>query len=209
MKITHFGHACLLVETNGSRLLFDPGTISQGFESLTDLTAVLITHNHPDHLDLERLAPLLAANPGAQLISDTESAEQLGELGVKAVSAGDALTLGTTSVRVIGGAHAFVYEQFPQCANAAYLIDDGAFLHPGDSFVEPDVEVDILALATSGPWIKVGDAIGYERRIAPRVAIAMHEGELTSTVVAFEMIAGFAPDATTFTVLEKGVATEV
>ena len=32
MKITHFGHACLLVESGEARLLFDPGTESSGYE---------------------------------------------------------------------------------------------------------------------------------------------------------------------------------
>ena len=33
-----------------------------------DLDAVLVTHQHPDHLDQERLPDLLRANPGAQLV---------------------------------------------------------------------------------------------------------------------------------------------
>jgi L-ascorbate metabolism protein UlaG (beta-lactamase superfamily) len=64
MKITHFDHACLLVETGDARLLFDPGTESSGFEDLRDLTAILITHEHDDHVDYEKLPALLAANPG-------------------------------------------------------------------------------------------------------------------------------------------------
>ena len=31
MRLTHFGHACLLVETGSARLLFDPGVLSDGF----------------------------------------------------------------------------------------------------------------------------------------------------------------------------------
>ena len=44
MRITHLGHSCLLVETAGQRILIDPGVFSHGFEELTDLSAVLITH---------------------------------------------------------------------------------------------------------------------------------------------------------------------
>ena len=41
---------------------------------------MLITHQHPDHLDVERLRPLLAANPDARLHLDEGSAEQLADL---------------------------------------------------------------------------------------------------------------------------------
>jgi L-ascorbate metabolism protein UlaG (beta-lactamase superfamily) len=42
MTITHFGHACVLVETDAARLLFDPGTLASGFESAREVDAVFI-----------------------------------------------------------------------------------------------------------------------------------------------------------------------
>jgi L-ascorbate metabolism protein UlaG (beta-lactamase superfamily) len=48
IRITHYGHACVLAELAGrTRVLFDPGTYSAGFEELTGLDAVLITHDIP------------------------------------------------------------------------------------------------------------------------------------------------------------------
>jgi L-ascorbate metabolism protein UlaG (beta-lactamase superfamily) len=65
MKITHFGHACLLVETGDARILVDPGTMSKGFDELRDLHAVLVTHNHHDHFDKQQIGTLMDANPEA------------------------------------------------------------------------------------------------------------------------------------------------
>ena len=53
----------LLVEMADRRILVDPGNFSSGFENLTDLDAILVTHNHPDHFDPEPAARLIRANP--------------------------------------------------------------------------------------------------------------------------------------------------
>ena len=50
VQITHFRHSCVLLDTGSARLLIDPGAWSEGFESVTGLDAVLITHQHVDHL---------------------------------------------------------------------------------------------------------------------------------------------------------------
>jgi glyoxylase-like metal-dependent hydrolase (beta-lactamase superfamily II) len=73
MRLTHLGHACLLVETAAARLLIDPGTMS-AFDDVVDLDAVLVTHQHGDHVDPARLPALLAANPGATLFVDADTA---------------------------------------------------------------------------------------------------------------------------------------
>ncbi len=89
MKLTHLGHACLLVETDDARLLIDPGTMST-FEDVRDLDAVLVTHQHADHVDAPRLAALLAANPGARLVVDPDSVTAVDGLPATTSSRGPA-----------------------------------------------------------------------------------------------------------------------
>src|SRR5699024_11411560 len=81
MRLSHFGHSCVLVEISGTRLLFDPGTFSTGFEDVRELDAILITHQHPDHIDTAKLPSLVAANPGARLVVDPGTAPTVAELG--------------------------------------------------------------------------------------------------------------------------------
>jgi L-ascorbate metabolism protein UlaG (beta-lactamase superfamily) len=56
MRITHFGHACVLVEIGNTlrtttRILLDPGSFSTGLADLGPVDAVLVTHEHVDHVD--------------------------------------------------------------------------------------------------------------------------------------------------------------
>jgi L-ascorbate metabolism protein UlaG (beta-lactamase superfamily) len=208
VKITHLGHACLLVETGAARLLVDPGTMSH-FEAVRDLDAVLVTHQHPDHLDRPRLAGLLAASPAARLVVDRDTAAQADGLPPHtAVGPGDRVTFGRTVVDVLGGRHADVYGDVPGCTNAAYLLDDGAFFHPGDSFFVPPGDVDVLAVAIDGPWLKLAEAVDYVTAVRPRVAVPMHEGETTDPAKYCGMLAAFAPEGVVRR-LPAGQATDV
>lgn len=194
MELTHLGHACLLVETEHARLLIDPGTLSS-FETVRGLDAVLVTHQHADHLDIARLTTLLAANPDARLVVDPDTATAVEALPPSrtVVQVGDQLSFGRTTVDVLGGLHAAVYGDVPGCTNAAYLIDGGAFLHPGDSFFVPDRDVDVLAVAVDGPWLKLSEAVDYVRAVAPRVAVPIHEGETTDPAKYAGMLTAFSP----------------
>jgi L-ascorbate metabolism protein UlaG (beta-lactamase superfamily) len=191
MKLTHLGHACLLVETDDARLLLDPGTMSD-FDTVTDLTAVLVTHQHPDHVDAPRVAALLAANPGARVVVDPDTAPVFPDAVV--ARPGERLTFGRTTVDVHGGLHAAVYGDVPGCTNSAYLIDDGALFHPGDSFAAPPGPVDVLAVPIDGPWLKLSEAVDYVRLVAPRAAVPIHEGETTDPAKYAGMLAAFSPE---------------
>jgi L-ascorbate metabolism protein UlaG (beta-lactamase superfamily) len=193
VHLTHLGHACLLVETPTARLLLDPGVLSQ-FDGARDLDAILVTHQHADHVDPARLGPLLAANPGARLLVDADTVTTVPGLpDHTVVRPGDRLTLAGVTIEVVGGRHADVYADVPGCTNAGYLLDDGALLHPGDSFALPGREVDVLAVPIDGPWLKLAEAIGYVHAVRPRVAVPIHEGETTDPAKYAGMLAAFSP----------------
>jgi L-ascorbate metabolism protein UlaG (beta-lactamase superfamily) len=206
MQITHFGHACLLVETGDVRILFDPGTLSRGFETLTDLTAILITHQHDDHVDADRLPALMAANPRAVLYGSSETIDFL-EVGTVTVP-GDSLDIDRLTVDVVGGRHHTVYGAEPDMANLGYVVDKGAFYHPGDALDVPDGEIYVLGLPIAGPWLKLADTIDFMKKVSPRVAIPMHEAGLSDTGVYYFLTSNFTPVGVKFTPLDAGVAQE-
>lgn len=204
MRLTKFEHSCVLVEDGDGRVLIDPGGFSHGFEALTGLTAVLVTHQHADHLDVDRLRPVLAANPEARLYTDGGTAAVLAESGVAAtgVQPGERLHVGTT-VDVFGGQHAVIHPDVPVIPNVAYLVG-GRFLHPGDSYTIPDVDVEILGLPTAAPWLKAGESVDYLRALTPNVAIPIHEALLASPGVFYTLFERLAPEETELHVVAPG-----
>lgn len=178
MELTHFGHSCLLADFGGTTVLFDPGNFSHGFEGITGLSAILITHQHPDHADPDRLPALVEANPGAALFADPQTAAQLGGAW-QAIRAGDEVVVDRLTVRGVGGRHAVIHPEIPVIDNTSYLIGDSEhparLMHPGDSLFIPDEAIDVLATPAAAPWMKISEAVDYLRAVAPRHAVPIHQ----------------------------------
>lgn len=211
MRIIHFGHSCVLLETGSARLLIDPGTYATGFEVARELDGVLITHQHPDHLDAEKLPVLMAANPGAALVVDEGSAPVVRELGLTptVLHAGDDVRIGGASVHVAGGRHALIHQDIPVIPNNCYVVDDGAYYHPGDSLVVPEQAIDVLGVPAAAPWLKTSEAVDFLRAVRPRVAMPIHDAVVARPELYFGLLDRLSPEGTTVTVPPHGELTEL
>jgi L-ascorbate metabolism protein UlaG (beta-lactamase superfamily) len=210
MRLTKYGHSCLLVEEGQARLLLDPGTLSGGFEELEGLTAVLVTHQHADHVDVRRLRGLLDRNPSVRVLCDEGSAEQLGTAGaaVEVVHDGDELDLGGVAVAVSGRDHAVIHADIPVVPNVGYLVG-GRLFHPGDAFTLPGQPVEVLAVPAGAPWLKVSEAVDYLRQVRPRVAVPVHEQVLSTAGKAIHYRQLEQLGGATLRVLDDGAAVEL
>jgi L-ascorbate metabolism protein UlaG (beta-lactamase superfamily) len=206
MQITKYGHSCMLVESGGARVLIDPGTYSSGFEGLRELDGLLLTHQHVDHFDRDRVLDLLAGNRSADIVADEQTAVELADASeaVRAAHEGDRFQVAGLDVTVHGREHAVIYPELPPVANVGYFVG-GVLFHPGDALTVPDREVVVLAVPVGAPWLTVREGIDYVRRVRPRIAVAVHERALAAPQMAYSLFERFATEhGTRFAVLEGG-----
>ncbi len=83
MKITKYAHSCLLLEVDGAKILTDLGSWNPEVPEVSDLNAILITHEHADHFDIEKLKTMLSNNPQAKLITHAAVGAKPQEAGIE------------------------------------------------------------------------------------------------------------------------------
>lgn len=180
MQVTKYAHSCVRVEHDGGVLVVDPGVYSEP-EALDGADSVLITHQHPDHVDPETLARALERRP-LTINGPASLADVLGDAAeaLTVVGPGESFTAAGVAVRAYGGRHAVIHPDIPVVENLGYLINDVVY-HPGDSLVVPeDVQVETLFAPIHAPWSKFSEVVDFIRAVAPRRAYALHDGLLNS-----------------------------
>jgi L-ascorbate metabolism protein UlaG (beta-lactamase superfamily) len=178
MLLTKLGHACVRLEKDDARLVIDPG-IWAGPDVLHGAAAVLITHEHVDHVDETAVRGALTVEPGLQLWASATVANSFSDFAsqVHAVRHGDEFIAAGFDVRVYGADHARVDSAVPIVPNTGFAVD-GEIFHPGDSFTVPDERIPTLLVPVSGPWLKFSDVADYLRTMAPERAYWIHDALL-------------------------------
>lgn len=156
----------------------DPGAFSTLQSEEKNISAVLITHEHQDHLHIDSLKKILENNPNVVIITNSAVGKLLDEAGLKyiKVEEGQKHDLKGVDIAGFGNSHAEIYRTYGQVQNTGYMIND--LCYPGDSFQCPDAQVDIIALPVTGPWMQTKDAIDYANHLKPRIVFSVHDAHI-------------------------------
>jgi L-ascorbate metabolism protein UlaG (beta-lactamase superfamily) len=185
MRFTKLGHSCVRLTKDGAALVIDPGSFSDAPAALDGAAAVLVTHEHPDHLDADAIRAALSTDPDLTLWANQSICAQFGDFGdrVHEVRRGDAVAVAGFDVHVYGVDHALIHQDIPLVVNTGFLVDSEVF-HPGDSFTVPEEPVRTLLVPISAPWLKAGEMIDYFRQVAPGRGYAIHDAILNDAGLA-------------------------
>jgi L-ascorbate metabolism protein UlaG (beta-lactamase superfamily) len=191
MKVTYIGHATLLLELGGARILTDPNFDAKlgrilprvtapgiALEQLPALDAILLTHAHADHLSFDSVERLPQTIP---LFAPPVVAKWLRRLGHSHAvdfAPGESLRVCDVTIRAASATHRgnrYAFDRWRSSANM-YLLDAGqtAFF-AGDTALVSDThhlveralwangrELDLALLPIGyAPWWKVGFRRGH------------------------------------------------
>jgi L-ascorbate metabolism protein UlaG (beta-lactamase superfamily) len=203
LAVTWLGHATVLLELDGVRVLTDPvlrGRVGPlvriapdvDLGGLGSVDCVLISHLHADHLDPPSLRlvghdiPILAPSRSAPWLRRRDLDD------VRELAPGDEATVGPIQIRAVNAVHARKRTPFGPAADPIGFLITGSrsayFAGDTDVFAEMAelrglVEAALLPVSGWGPRVPRGHldpqrAAEAARMIAPDVAIPIHYGTL-------------------------------
>lgn len=175
----------MALDKDGVTLLIDPGNLTAEFAIPTTVRAIVVTHQHADHLDSQKISDILAVNPHCEVFALSSVLAQLqGNLParkLRTVAPGDTVDVAGFHVAFVGGRHAVIHKTLTRIDNVGVMVDRGVFFYPGDALDVPATPVTNLALPASAPWMKIGETIDYLLAVQPQLAFPVHDAILSDS----------------------------
>lgn len=179
MKLTKYKHSCFTLEKDGEVLVVDPGAWATDFVVPEHVVAVVVTHEHADHFDLDKLQTIIDNSPDAIIYGPDAVTRQIANLPVQAVSSDEVVKIGGFTLTFTGGVHATIHKDFhPEFQNVGVIVDNVLY-HPGDSLALPNHPVKVLSLPIIAPWEKVSESVDFLIAVKPELAFPTHDAMLS------------------------------
>ena len=175
MQIAKYEHSCLVITEQGQILIIDPGQVTTSLPDLSNVAALIITHEHFDHLDKDKVQKIIAANPSIKIYSTAEVASQLAPQPVEIVKTNFSYTVGAFSLEFFGEFHAPASPDFPPAQNVGVLVNNKMYT-PGDSFIDAPKPYEVLTIPIMAPWLKYGESLKMVKASPAKTILAIHDG---------------------------------
>nr|WP_294944504.1 MBL fold metallo-hydrolase [uncultured Mucilaginibacter sp.] len=182
MKISKYIHSCLLFELNGHKLLFDPGnfTFAEGIvtaEMFAGVNSIVITHIHPDHLDLPNLKEIAELSQ-ATIYTNMEVGTAIQKAGLNYTLIEEGIyNIGPFKLQAIPVVHEPLLDNpIPQMTG--FIINDKV-LHPADSMEDKLTQyknIELLIMVTMAPFANELRIAGFADKLKPKKILPVHDG---------------------------------
>jgi L-ascorbate metabolism protein UlaG (beta-lactamase superfamily) len=192
VRLIRYPQSCLVVEVAGTRLAIDPGTFVTARHSLDDLgflDAVLYTHRHADHLDIEVVDDLLER--GTRLYGNADVTALLG--AERCTTLEDSRSVEVSGVEVLPRdlPHVVMVDGSPGPPNTGFLLD-GTLFHPGDGMELTGLTARVAAVPIAGPSISFHDAYEFVRRLGAEHVVPIHYDAFVADPTHFARVCDLA-----------------
>lgn len=174
MKITKYPQSCFLLEKDGRRILIDFGDVAMPKYPLAhfgSIEAVLYTHKHPDHCDVEGAGEI--AVRGIPMFGNASVVETIGKDRVTEVRHGESFTIAGFKIEPFDLPHFRAIDGSEGPSNTGYIIDSH-FFHPGDGIHAEGLRIAHLAAPIIGSDISFRDVFTFAEMLGAEKLIPMH-----------------------------------
>ena len=181
MKIRKLEHSGLIIENNGHSIVFDPVEIEYSLPELNNVSAIVITHGHGDHLQIQDVEEVITNNPAAKIYcpEDCLAKFESSNLNAEVVRAGQVMQIDDFKLEFFGGEHARIIPDQALCQNLGCIVND-TVANPGDSLDMPPFQPKVLCVALAAPWLKSAEAVAYINAVKPELVIPIHDAVLSN-----------------------------
>jgi len=176
VKITKLEHSCLDIVDGDSRLIIDPGVFTKTFTDLSGITAVVITHIHPDHYDPKKLESIIGSNHNVQIYTTEEVAKDITSVQVIVPEHQKTYNAGSLTLEFFGEKHG-VIDPTMVVQNMGVLVNQVLY-YPGDSLTLCDENFRLLAIPTAAPWLTTSDLPNFIGGLDCKQIFPAHDGLL-------------------------------
>lgn len=216
MQLTYYGHACFLLETGGSSVLFDPFISPNPLAKDIDINQIkadfiLLSHGHADHVaDTEAIG----TRTGAEVVGIAEVVGWFGEKGLKAnygMNIGGKVKLPFGTVKMVAALHSSSMPDGSYGGIAAGFVVEAegkTFYFAGDTALTYDMKIlgeqykldfAILPIGDNytmgiddaliaADWVGAQKVIGMHYDTFPAITINQEEAQQKATQAGKELV---------------------
>ncbi len=180
LKIIKYPQSCLLIQTQESKILVDPGKLKyqeRFLDEWSEADIILVTHKHGDHINSEVIKDL-----NIPIYSTKEVQDSYPDLSIRIVKENDVINLGGINIEVVKAVHGYnplLKNGGEVLENVGYVIDDGncrLYITSDTICFRNDYQADVVALPVTGYGLTMTsfEAALFAKDLGARLVLLIH-----------------------------------